>query len=162
MSYIGAQISPWEGAILGERVPIVKYADFLPSSFGKTAEPIDLPFGLWTRLGRRKHKFNRVRQVAPMCPTTLCRELYENGWTDRFVVWVVHDSVGPKKAQVQSYSPGGANKPSWEAHWRHLANAIELSVCGGDAALCQTTLTICYRDAAHKLISHNKVSTWSK
>jgi len=32
------------------------------------AEPIDLPLGLWTRERRRKHKFNRVRQVAPMCP----------------------------------------------------------------------------------------------
>ena len=33
--------------------------------------------------------------------------------TDRFAVWVV-DSGGPKEAQVQSYSPGGANEPSWE------------------------------------------------
>jgi len=29
-------------------------------------EPIDLPFGLWTRAGRRKHKFNCICQVAPM------------------------------------------------------------------------------------------------
>jgi len=29
---------------------------------------IDLPFGLWTRVGRRKQHFNRIRQVAPMCP----------------------------------------------------------------------------------------------
>jgi len=32
------------------------------------AEPVDLPFGLWTRVGRRKEKFNRVRRGAPMCP----------------------------------------------------------------------------------------------
>ena len=32
------------------------------------AEPIDLPFGLWTRVGRRKHNFNHIGQVAPMCP----------------------------------------------------------------------------------------------
>ena len=32
------------------------------------AEPINLPFGLWTRVCRRKHKFNHIRQVAPMCP----------------------------------------------------------------------------------------------
>jgi len=32
------------------------------------AEPIDLSFGLWTLVGQRKHKFNRIRQVAPMCP----------------------------------------------------------------------------------------------
>jgi len=37
-------------------------------SCAKTAEPIDLPFGLWTRVGQRKHKCNRIHQVAPMCP----------------------------------------------------------------------------------------------
>jgi len=30
------------------------------------------------------------------------------------------------------------------AHWRNLANTNEPSVCGGDAALCQITLTTCY------------------
>jgi len=29
----------------------------------------------------------------------------------------------------------------WGAHWRHLVNTTEPSVCGGDAALCQLTLT---------------------
>jgi len=42
---------------------------------------------------------------------TSCRELYKNGWTDRFAVWIV-DSSWPKEAQVQSYSPGGTNMPS--------------------------------------------------
>jgi len=34
----------------------------------------------------------------------------------------------------------------WGAHWRHLVNTIEPSMCGGgggDAALCQITLTAC-------------------
>ena len=31
----------------------------------------------------------------------------------------------------------------WGAHWRHLKNTTELSMCGGDAALCQITLTTC-------------------
>jgi len=30
------------------------------------------------------------------------------------------------------------------AHWRHQENTIEPSVCGGDAALCQITLTTCW------------------
>jgi len=64
----------------------------------RTTEPIDLPFGLWTMVGRRKHKFNRILQVAPMCP-------------------------------------------HMRAHWRHLANTIEPSVCYDNAALCQITLT---------------------
>jgi len=65
------------------------------------AEPIDLPFGLWTSVGRRKHDFNRVRQGAPTCPH---------------------------------------GRPNW----RHLANTIEPSVCGGDTVLCQISLTTCY------------------
>jgi len=32
----------------------------------------------------------------------------------------------------------------WGAHWRHLANTTELSMCGGDAALCQITFTTGY------------------
>jgi len=50
-----------------------------------------------------------------VCPTTLCHELCKNGWTDRFVVWIV-DSDGPKVGQVQSYSPDGANVPG-EYDW---------------------------------------------
>jgi len=30
------------------------------------------------------------------------------------------------------------------AHWRHLANTTEPSVCGSDASLCQITLSTCY------------------
>jgi len=33
----------------------------------KTAEPLDLPFGLWTVVSRRKHRFNRIRQLAQAC-----------------------------------------------------------------------------------------------
>jgi len=29
----------------------------------------------------------------------------------------------------------------WDAHWHHLANTTEPSVCGSDVALCQITLT---------------------
>jgi len=31
-----------------------------------------------------------------------------------------------------------------DAYWRNLANTTEPSVCDGDAALCQITLTTCY------------------
>jgi len=72
-------------------------------SCAETTEPIDLPFWLWTRLGQRKHKFNRIRQEAPICR-------------------------------------------HWRAHCRHLANTIEPSVCGGNAVLCQSTLTTCCID----------------
>jgi len=49
------------------------------------AEPIEMPFRIWTRVGPRK------------------------------------------------------NVLGMGAHWRHLANTIEPSMCGGDAACCQIT-----------------------
>ena len=40
-------------------------------SCAKKAELIDLSFGLWTRLDRQKHEFNRIRQVAPACTSSI-------------------------------------------------------------------------------------------
>jgi len=34
----------------------------------------------------------------------------------------------------------------WGAHWRHLKNTTKPSMFGGDAALCQITLTTCYKN----------------
>jgi len=47
---------------LGERVAHCKVYGFSAVSCAEVAKPIDLPFGLWTRVGRRKHKFNHIRQ----------------------------------------------------------------------------------------------------
>jgi len=69
-------------------------------SCAKMAGSIDLPFVLWTWVCRMKHKFNRIHQVAIMCPRG-------------------------------------------RAHWCHLANTIGPSVCSGDVALRQITLTTC-------------------
>jgi len=33
----------------------------------------------------------------------------------------------------------GMHISRYSAHWRHVANTIEPSVCGGDAAFCQIT-----------------------
>jgi len=48
--------------------------------------------------------------------------------------------------------------------WRHLKNTTEQSMCGGDAALCQITLTTCYYydairgfEQVHQQASHNKL-----
>jgi len=64
----------------------------------KTAEPIEMPFAVWTRVG-------------PMKP----------------VLYVC-------------------------AHWRHLANTVEPSVYGGDAALCQMTSTTYYGNTVTECI----------
>ena len=44
------------------------------------------------------------------------------GQTDQDAVWV-EDSVGSREPCIR-----------WDAHWRHLANANEPSMCGGDAS----------------------------
>ena len=44
--------------------PIVKYRDALSCICTKTAEPIEMPFGIWTLVGPRKH----VLDVGPGRP----------------------------------------------------------------------------------------------
>jgi len=41
--------------------------------------------------------------------------------------------VGPRKHVLD-----------WDAHWHHLGNTIELSMCGGKTVCCQITLTTDY------------------
>jgi len=41
------------------------------------------------------------------------------------------------------------------AHWPNLANTTEPSVCGGDATLCQISLTTCYTTTLHYLWNIN-------
>jgi len=113
---------------------------FSAVSCTKTDEPIDLPFGLRTSLGWRMHKFNRIHQVAPICPTTLFRELCKNGSTDRFAVNWVYGFGWAKEAQTNSFSPllssncsfCNSNSSHGRAHSRHLENTIEPFVCGSD------------------------------
>jgi len=63
----GSPHPPWEGAILRGKGMSRHAGLHSDMNFVKTAEPIEMPFGLWTRVGRRKHKFNLIRQMAPMC-----------------------------------------------------------------------------------------------
>ena len=54
----GVQIPPWEGAILtGKGRDIVKYRDTVVIC-AKTAEPIEMLFGLWAWMDPRNHKLD--------------------------------------------------------------------------------------------------------
>jgi len=86
----GVQISMRKDNFEGEGSAPCKVWGPSAVSCAKTAEPIEMPFGVWTRVGRRKHVLDG------------------------------------------------------DAHWHHQSNAIEQSMCGGDAAFCQITLTTCY------------------
>ena len=48
--------SPWEVAVLEKGAAICKVYGLSAVSCAKTAELIDLPFGLWTRVGQRKYQ----------------------------------------------------------------------------------------------------------
>jgi len=76
----------------GEGAPIVKYRSLSAVTCAKTAEPIDVPFGLWTRIGRKKYKFNRIRQVA------LCARM---GWHSD-TTWRIRLN-SPSAAAMQLY-----------------------------------------------------------
>jgi len=58
---LGGPDPPWEGTILGERGAHTQVYGHSLFTCEKTAEPIPVPFGSWTRMGRRKHKFNRMQ-----------------------------------------------------------------------------------------------------
>jgi len=67
MCYMGGPDPPWEGAILVDRGAHCKVYALFVVSCAKTAEPIHLPFRLWTRVVRRMHSsilFARWRQCA--------------------------------------------------------------------------------------------------
>jgi len=54
---------PWEGEILrGKGRPIVKYGD-TAIICAKASELIEMPFGLWARMGPRNHVLDGVRAV---------------------------------------------------------------------------------------------------
>jgi len=57
----GAQISHAKGQLLRDTPGMI---DATAMSCAKMTEPIDLPFGLRTWVGRRKHKFNRNATLA--------------------------------------------------------------------------------------------------
>jgi len=75
--YMAGLDPPWERAILVDRRAHCKVQALSAVRCAKTAERINLPFRMWTRVGRRIHKFSRICQVAPMCPhgRTRCRHL---------------------------------------------------------------------------------------
>jgi len=54
-------------------------------SCAKTAELIDLSFGLWTQVGRGNQEFSRIRQVAPMCTSSIIFVIVFTSWEGTLV-----------------------------------------------------------------------------
>jgi len=132
------------------------------------AEPIEMPFGLWTQIDPRKHVLHGspdpratgqflCKEHVRACPTILCHELCKNGWIDQDAVWVV-DLGGPKEACI-----------TWGAQWLNLANAIDQSMFGwlDEAAamwpyvkLFWLVFIACCRFQAHYTMMLCQMSLW--
>jgi len=103
------------------------------------AEAIDLPFGSWTRVGGKKHEFNRIRQVAPVCTVLIAFERWRQCSRRHsavscarmaevtnmpFGLWT---RVGRRKHKFNHIRQVAPMRPHGRAHWCHQANAIEPS-----------------------------------
>jgi len=74
-------------------------------SCAETAELIDLLFGLWSRVGWKKHKFNCIRKVAPICTISIVFARWRqcaNMWRHIGTTWQIQLNR-PSAAAMQSY-----------------------------------------------------------
>jgi len=60
--------------------------------------------------------------------------------------------VGQTKHGSNRICPMAAMCAYERTHWCHMVNTIEPSVCSSDAALCQITLTSCYRNVTVEIL----------
>ena len=115
------------------------------------AETIEMSLGLKTRVGPRKRALDESPNPlwkgailrgdgAARCRVywlpVLCAKTTEPSGMP-LGIWI---RVGPRKHVL-----------GWDAHWRHLANTVEPSMCGGDAAHYQITLSTCFSIIASTL-----------
>jgi len=116
---------------------------FMIGGPAKTAEPIEMPFGMWTRMGPRNHVLDVVQIAACQraifgkehlraCAPILCRELCKMAEPIEmpFGLWT---RMGPRKHVL-----GGVHNG---ATWRIPEN------CPYEVAMrpfCQITLTTCF------------------
>jgi len=130
-----------------------------------------MPFGLWARMGRRNHVLDGgpavLRDVA--MATNFVTQFVITGFVGYNFGCMIACMIA---SDTQFYSRGGFSGSSYPmktiqniadlevlrhvamatifgflymgARWRHLANTTEPSMCCGDTALCQITLTTCY------------------
>jgi len=79
---------------------------------------------LWANSLRRwsKNAHNKSKMAEGQCPAMSAVDILKA------------TQQGPEPVRRQCW---------WGGYWRNLANTIEPSVCGGDVALCQITVTTC-------------------
>jgi len=106
-------------------------------SCAKTAVLIEMLFRVWTRVSQVNHMLDgvqiRTREGAVLMAI--------KGRQRTYPVVDILTAAQQRAELVQCGWRLGCTR--WGTRWRNLPNMIEPSVCGGDAALCQSTLTTC-------------------
>jgi len=135
-----------EGAIVrGEGMPGNARRHFAVSR-AKTAEPIEMPFGFWTRVGPRKHVLDGVQ--FPMRRGKFLGESTCRGMTDDTLPWAVQKWLNRSRCHL-GCRLGWAQGSMCYMGCTLPPNTIEPSMFGraksssGDAALCQINVTTC-------------------
>jgi len=107
----------------------------------KNGWPIEMPFGLWARVGLRNHVLNGAQ--IPMGRGNFGkkrrpivkyrdREPCKNGWPDRNAVWL-WTRVGRRKHMLHGATLASPGEYDWNVRTATIYTA-----------LCQITLTTCY------------------
>jgi len=143
----GGSDPPWEGAILrGKGASHCKVWGHSAVVHAKTAETIEMPFGLSTRVGPENHILDGGPD--PPCQAAMFEGLSAVSCA-RTAEWVyltfgLWTHVGRRKHKFSYICQVAPMCPHGKAHSHHLVNMIEPSVCGGNVVLCQITLTSCF------------------
>jgi len=126
---------PYEGAILRAKgARRYKIQGLSAVSCAKPTEAIENPFGMWIRVGPRKHVLYGA-QIPTGKGATLRAKRPAQDMSGAGGRYTQSDSAGGSTGAVQCGCRMGSTK--WGSHWRHLTNTTEASMCDGDAALCQ-------------------------
>jgi len=135
-------------------------------SLPKTAEPIEMLFGLWARRGPRNRALDEspevLRDVA--MTTNFGTNIALTGFVRMIATRQMERGLSgrPTDCRYCRYLSPKVRRCHgnqflafciWGAHWCHLANTTEPSVRCGDAALCQITLTTCCVLCVHDRVS---------
>jgi len=129
------------------------------------AEPIRMPFGLWAGMGRRNRVGWGSIGAEGRCHGNQFWDAICYNWLWRlmgynFGCMIASDTQFDSRGGVFGVKLSDEDIAEIEcqrvvamatnfgfyicrAHWRHLKNMTEPSMCGGDVALCQITLTTC-------------------
>ena len=84
-------------------------------------KPVEMPFGMWTRIRPNELCMWGEKGTARVMPGHVWRSIYTQ-----------KNSEGSSTGTVHADADWFVGLLDGSVYWRHLANTIELSVCGGD------------------------------